>query len=116
MTYTCFDEFLREHGTNIEVFLTRLHNSNSSSDTLVELLNQEKAKGDLYDLIDFAFRWDQTPEGHFFWNEVHLEWIYALERNKIPEQPVNRFFFDDSPPRILKEKLSPTEEFNKGNL
>ncbi len=34
-------------------------------------------------LIDAAFRWDETPEGEDFWNEVEDEWIECLENNTL---------------------------------
>ena len=32
-------------------------------------------------LINSAFNWSSTEQGHFFWGELHNEWVDYLRKN-----------------------------------
>jgi hypothetical protein len=31
-----------------------------------------------YQYIDHAFNWEYSPEGHYFWENIHITWIKYL--------------------------------------
>ena len=35
------------------------------------------------ELINFAFRWSSTKQGHYYWNDLNLKWKRLLEKYKL---------------------------------
>lgn len=64
-------------------FIDNLIKENEPEDTLLVLLG-----GDGPGTIDFAFRWEDTPEGWDFWGEKNSQLIDLWRTNKWGESTV----------------------------
>jgi len=80
-----FDTFLKSRGVSPPHFLSTMraaHVSREREFTPPESIAQyllgvrylRYSGGRLSSVIDTAFIWDDTPEGHAFWSEIHDEW------------------------------------------
>lgn len=37
----------------------------------------------IWDLLNYAFCWVETKEGHYFWKKLNIKWNYYIEQNEI---------------------------------
>jgi hypothetical protein len=56
----------------------------------------------LYGLIDSAFTWDETPEGHEYWYSLHCKAIDVPRKTRGHIGTILEFFESlDAPPELL---------------
>lgn len=90
-----FTRFLKEYGLYYRYFKNiddngRIH--------LNEIINKKPiAHFDLLYLVDYAFQWSTTSEGHSFWSDVDNVWgsIYHYISKRINDRTHTALFYTD---------------------
>jgi len=85
--YTSFEDFLEKNNTSLSTYFSNVahylninakyintENIHTLSD-LIEFLNLAPGDTGLWYIISSPFSWEETPEGHMFWDDIHKEWL-----------------------------------------
>lgn len=71
-----FYRFLKEEGIFSLYFKNLYRQRGCSLNEKVCYIVRECPEG----LINYAFNWSTTPQGHEFWETIHSQWVYIYSR------------------------------------
>jgi len=74
-----FFDFLKLHGVFIAYFRNCKIQKDRSPREQVKWWELDTAS----QLINQAFTWDKTREGHYFWHAIHIDWARFCKLNEI---------------------------------
>lgn len=72
-----FLQFLKDNNVVIP-FILNMRDYHTDIPTLTAYIKQQQNE---YDLIEAAFIWHHTDEGHHFWSDLSYEWIKTLYKS-----------------------------------
>lgn len=67
-----FDRFLDKHNIKKEFYHNMARHNNRTKETFFEEILKHSYDGSR--LVDAAFGWSSSPEGHTFWADLHRQW------------------------------------------